>query len=217
MNLLQESLSLPLIVAGWLLYIVVVMWAFKTAPWHKINGDSAAQNVLLGATVAVFFLWQFAASLGGGITFHFLFMTVLTLMFAPQFAVLGMSLVMIGVTFNEQLGWWGFGLNAVLMGVVPIVITSLMLRFANHYLEANFFVYVFFNAFLAASMSALVVLSLGGWVLWVSDAYTLAFLKQSFIPFIPLMAMPEGLVNGFVMAWLLLFKPQWVSSFQGKV
>ncbi len=217
MNLLAENLSLPFIVAGWLLFLAGLVWATKTAPWHKVAGDKAAQHVLLAAVVVVFFTWQLSASLGGGLTFHFLLMTVLTLMFSPQFALIGMALSLVGVTFESNLGWLSFGLNAVIMGLLPIMITALMLKLSQRFLENNFFVYVFFNAFLAAAMGVVLSLSLGAWVLWMSEAHTLEVLKQTFIPFIPLMAMPEGFVNGMLMVALILLKPQWVSSFQDQM
>lgn len=214
MNLLADTLTLPFIVAGWLLFLGTLFWAFKTAPWHKIEGDKGAQNVLLAAVVVVFFVWQISASLGEGLTFHFLLMTTLTLMFSPQFALIGMSLALMGITFEAGLGWLSFGLNGIVMGVLPIIITALMLKVANRFLEKNFFVYLFFNAFLAAAIGGVVALSVGGWILWVSEAHSLDVLQQTYLPFILLMAVPEGFVNGLVIMAMILLKPQWVSSFR---
>ncbi len=214
MNLSADNLTLPFIVAGWLLFLVSLFWAFKTAPWYKIEGDKGAQHVLLAAVVIVFFVWQISASLGDGLTFHFLLMTFLTLMFSPQFALLGMSLALIGVTFEGNLGWLSFGLNGVVMGVLPIMVTALMLKASNRFLEKNFFVYLLFNAFLAAAVGVVVSLSAGAWVLWVSETHNLSVLMQSYLPLIPLIAVPEGFVNGLVMMAMILLKPQWVSSFR---
>jgi uncharacterized membrane protein len=214
MNLSTDNLTLPFIVAGWLLFLGSLFWALKTAPWHKIESDKGAQHVLLAAVVVVFFVWQISASLGEGLTFHFLFMTVLTLMFSPQFALIGMSLALMGVTFEGHLGWLSFGLNGVVMGLLPIMITALMLKASNRFLDKNFFVYLLFNAFLAAAVGVVVSLSVGAWILWVSGAHRLDVLKQTFLPFIPLMAVPEGFVNGMIILVMILLKPQWVSSFR---
>jgi uncharacterized membrane protein len=48
----------------------------------------------------------------------------------------------------------------------------------------------------------------------VSEAHSLDVLKQSYLPLIPLMAVPEGFVNGVLMLAIILLKPQWVSSFR---
>ncbi len=214
MNLFADTLTLSFIVAGWLLFLFCLFWAFKTAPWHKIETDKSAQHVLLAVAAIIFFVWQVSASLGGGLTFHFLLMTVLTLMFSPQFAMLGMSLILVGVTFKEDLGWLSFGLNGVVMGVLPIMITALMLEISNRFLEKNFFVYLLFNTFLAAAIGVVASLLVGAWVLWISEAYSLEVLKQSYLPFIPLIAVPEGVLNSLVMLVVILLKPQWVSSFR---
>ncbi len=217
MNLLSENLTWPLIIGGWFLFLMAFFWACKTAPWHKVNGDREAQHVWLGATVLVFFLWQLSASLGDGPTFHFLMVTLLTLMFGAQFALLSMSLALLGVTVESGLGGLSFGLNALLMGGIPIAITVAILKLSKTYLELNFFVYIFLNAFFASVVGVVVSLGLGGWVLWMTEAYTFEVLQQSFIPFIPLISTPEGFLNGFLIAGLLIFKPEWVSTFNGRV
>lgn len=216
MNLIADDLGLSTIVAGWLILLSSLVWALKTAPWHKIDGDRGAQHVLLAMTVIVFFVWQFSAALDNGLNFHFLLMTLLALMFAPQFAIMSMVLAMIGVTFQSDLGWLALGINATLMGVIPIAITWLMFKLGAKFLEANFFVYVFYNGFFSASVGAVVSLALITLVMLTNETHSLETLKQSFIPFIPLMATPEGFVNGMILAALVILKPNWLSSFHDR-
>ena len=213
MNLISESLGLTTIVGGWLLFTLVVVWALKTAPWYKIDSDKGAQHILLAASVIIFLVWQFGASLDNGITFHFLLMALMTLMFGPQFAVLGMLLALIGVTIQAGLGWLGLGVNAVLMGVVPIAVTWLMYRLGAKFLAANFFVYIFYNGFLSAAVGVVISLSLAAVVLSVNEVYSYQVLEQSFIVYIPLMATPEGFVNGMILAALVVLKPHWIATF----
>ncbi len=216
LNLLSESLGLTTIVGGWVFIILILGWALKTAPWHKINNDKSAQHVLLGASVILFLVWQFGASLDNGITFHFLLMTLFTLMFGPQFAILGMLLALLGVTLQAELGGLSFGINALLMGVIPIAVTWLMYKSGAKFLEANFFVYVFYNGFLSAAIGVVVSLSLAAVVLWVNEVYSYEVLKQSFIIYIPLMSTPEGFVNAMTLAALVVLKPNWIATFHDK-
>ncbi|MDG6777514.1 energy-coupling factor ABC transporter permease [Thiomicrorhabdus sp. zzn3] len=212
MNLVADSFALHWLVGGLLIWAGLFAWALKTAPWYKVQGDKPAQHVLLGAAFVVFLVWIFGASLGDGITFHFLFMTTLTLMFGPQFAFMAMSLALLGVTLQLDLGLMALGLNAVLMGVIPILITWWMARWAFRVLDRNIFVFVFFNAFLSAALGVVVSLGVAAWVLYAADVHSYKMLKQSFIPYIPLLATPEGFVNGMLMMAFVLFKPEWVSS-----
>jgi len=216
LNLIADTLGLPTIIGGWLILLGALGWALKTAPWHKVEGDRGAQHVLLAFTVIVFFVWQFGASLGSGITFHFLFMTLMTLMFAPQFAIMGMLLALLGVTFQSDLGWLALGVNAVVMGLIPIAVTWFLFKLGARFLEANFFVYVFYNGFFSAAVGIVLSLVFATFILLINDAYSYEFLKQSFIPYIPLMATPEGFINGMVLAALIVLKPNWISTFHDR-
>ena len=143
-------------------------------------------------------------------------MTVMTLMFGPQFALLGASFALVGLAFYAPTGWEAIGINALLMVLLPIWITVGFVKVCETYLETNFFVYVFFNGFLAAGVASVVVLSTGGLIMLMNEVHSLEVLKQVYFPFIPLMAIPEGFVNGMIMAALILLKPEWISSFQDR-
>jgi len=216
LNLQSDSLGLATIVGGWVLFILIVGWALKTAPWHKIEEDKGAQHVLLAMSVIIFLVWQLGASLENGITFHFLLMTLMALMFGPQFAILGVLFALSGVTFQSELGWLSFGINAILMGVVPIIVTWWMFKVGAKFLEPNFFVYVFYNGFLSAAVGVVLSLGLGATVMLLNEVHSYDVLKQSFIVYIPLMATPEGFLNGMLITALILLKPHWVSTFHDK-
>lgn len=213
MNLPDGLLGVGWIALGWLAYIMALGWALWTAPWYKVKGDRSAQNVLFAAALVIILIWSLSASIGGGFSFHFLLMTVVTLMFGPQFAIIAMTLGLLGVSFSGEAGWMSFGINAMLMGWIPIVITWWIYKVAYRYLDRNFFVYVFLNGFLAAGIGALVAMLSAALVMGLSGAYTLEQLNYSFLPYIPLIAAPEAFLNGFIIAGLVLMKPEWVSTF----
>ncbi|MBN2647129.1 MAG: energy-coupling factor ABC transporter permease [Thiotrichales bacterium] len=216
MNLSAEGLGLPSLLLGWLSLLAMLGWSLRTAPWFKVTRDRSAQHIWLFISVVVFLAWQLSASLGNGISFHFLLMTLMTLMFGVQFAFLGMLLALIGLTLFSQLGLWALGINALIMGIVPIMMSQGMLMLSRRFLEQNFFVYVLFNGFLAAGISMVAALLLGGIVLGLNQVYGFEYLSTHFFPFIPLMAIPEGFVNGMLLAAIVVMKPHWLSSFQDR-
>lgn len=213
MNFPDGLLGISWVSVGLLMYALSLFWAFRTAPWYKVKSDRSAQNVLLGAALLIVLAWSFSASIGDGFSFHFLFMTVITLMFGPQFALMAMSLGLLGVTINGEAGWLSFGVNAMLMGWLPIMITWWLYKLAYRYLDKNFFVYTLLNGFLAAGISTVVVLLTASLVMLWSGAYVLDDLKYSFLLFIPMIAAPEAFLNGIIIAGLVLMKPEWVSTF----
>ncbi|WP_319379954.1 energy-coupling factor ABC transporter permease [Thiomicrorhabdus sp.] len=214
MNLVAETLGFNFLLSGWLIYLLFAGWALWTAPWFKVENDRHAQNVLLGASVIVLLVWLFSASLENGLTFHFLLMAVMTLMFGPQFAFMGMSLALLGVTFQAGLGWEGIGLNAALMGIIPIAVTWGMFHLGRQFLEMNFFVYTLFNGFLSSAVGAVLSLGLASWILWAGEVHSPETLKQTFIPFIPMLAAPEGFLNGLLIGALALVRPDWIATYR---
>lgn len=216
MNLFAESLGFPTLVAGWILLVFSLVVALKTAPWHKVKEDRSAQNVWLAMSLIVFLTWQFSAQLAPGISFHFLLMTMMTLMFGWQFALMGALLATIGIAFYAPTGWQAIGVNFALMALLPVWITTLFVQMSVRYLDQNFFVYIFFNGFLAGGVSSVLALSIGGIVMILDEVHSVTTLEQVFFPFIPLMAIPEGFVNGMLMAALIVLKPHWISSFHDR-
>lgn len=213
MNLLDAGFSLVWLFSGWLLLLIGLLWSVKTAPWGRFKHNSGYQHVFLGATVVVFLVWSLSATIEGGLSFHFLLTSVMVVMFGPQLALFLTVFALAGVTLLGKAGLLVFGLNAVLMGLVPILMTWAIVYLAFKYLERNFFVFVFLNGFFAAALSSFTVLMLGGIVMLLSEVHTSEKLAQSFFPYIPMMAVPEGFVSGMIVGALILLKPEWVGCY----
>lgn len=213
MNFADDLLGIGWISFGWLAFALAGFWAVKTAPWYKVRGDGGALNVWLFTIVLLAAAWSLGASIGDGFSFHFLFMAVVTLMFGPQFAFLAMSVALLLVSIFGKAGLSAYGLNAMLMGWLPILITWWIYKLSYRYLAKNFFVYVLLNGFFAAGVGVVVALMLAAGVMVTSGAYSLAELKYNFLPFIPLIAVPEGFLNGFIIAGLIMMKPKWIATF----
>ena len=79
------------------------------------------------------------------------------------------------------------------------------------------FVYVLVNGFLTAGLVGVVSGYAAAWLLVASGAYTFIELNQTVLPFFPLMFLPEAMLNGWVMAILVAFRPAWVGSFSDEL
>jgi uncharacterized membrane protein len=212
MNLPDALLSPLWSWSGWLLFTAVVGVALVRAPWYHLR-DSRAVNAWLAACVAVMLLWSLNGGIAAGLGFHLLGVTVLTLMFGWQFAILSIVLVLIGETLNGDAGWSAFGWNALSMGVVPVLVTTGLLRVSVRFLPANFFVYIFFVAFLGGILSmGLVGLTTSLVLVW-SGAYSWQVLSGSYLPVFLLLLFPEGFLSGMLMSIIVVYRPEWVSTF----
>jgi uncharacterized membrane protein len=210
---LESSLFSPALV--WTVgavYALCLVAALRMAPWGKFRSPQMV-HVFLGTVVALLLLWHMRADVQPGLSFHLLGLTAVTLMFGWSLAVIAASLALLGVMWNLGGGWGSFALNAVVAGIVPITLTQVLLILIRWYLPKHFFVYVLVNGFLTAGFVGVVSGYLVTWMLILSGAYTFAELDQTFLPFFPLMFLPEAFLNGWVMVVLVAFRPEWVYSF----
>jgi uncharacterized membrane protein len=169
-------------------------------------------NVFLGATVALLGLWLINAGIRPGLNFHLLGATALTLMFRPWFALLALALVIAGLTaHNGQFD--AYPANLLLMGVLPVSISWAIYRVVDGRLPNHMFVYIFLNCFFAAGL-AIAVVGIGSTLFAAAaGAYKLDYLLDNYLPFYLLMAWAEAFTTGMIMTLLVVYRPEWVATF----
>jgi uncharacterized membrane protein len=194
------------------LYALSLYGALRLAPWRKLR-DPEQLHVYFGTILVLILLWHMRADVQPGLSFHLLGLTAVTLMVGWSLAVVAASLALVGVTFNADSGWQSFAVNAMVGGVIPITLTQIMLILIRSYLPKHFFVYVMVNGFLTAGFAGIATGYLATGLLVAGGAYSFAELDRTFLPFFPLMFLPEAILNGWVIVVLVAFRPQWVYSF----
>ena len=195
-----------------ILYGLALFYALRLAPWRRLR-DSEQLHVFFGSILVLILLWHMRVDMRPGLTFHLLGVTALTLMVGWSLAVIAATLALTAVTFNTTGSWDSFSVNAMIGGVIPISLTQIMLILIRWYLPKHFFVYVLVNGFLTAGFVGIATGYLVTGLLVTSGAYSFAELNQTFLPFFPLMFLPEAVLNGWVIVLLVAFRPQWVYSF----
>lgn len=215
MDLAADLLSASTIWPSWVLLALVAVRAIVTAPWARL-AEPDSTHVYFGAIVALMVIWQLNTGNILGNHFHFLGATALFLMFGWQFALFAISLLVISNTLQTGIGLEALALNILIMGVLPIGISRGLLWLARRHLPANFFIYIFLNTFLAAGLSLFTVGILGHIILSLNGALNTTQPLSEFIIVVIMMAMPEGTLNGIIMTGMVLYKPEWVSTFHDK-
>lgn len=210
-GLLQGSMLWVLgLISGALMLLAVV-----TAPWEKFK-HSDNRHVFFGAVVILVVIWSLRAGISPGQNFHLLGVTVLCLMFDWQFALIAVSMIVSGTTLNGAGSWETLGVNILLMGALPILLTRVILYLAQSYLPRNFYIYIFANAFFTAALASLLTGFAAYLLLSAAGAYSAEVLQQEYLPFLLLMAFPEAFLNGLVMSVLVVYRPEWVSTFHDR-
>lgn len=211
---LPDGLLPPLLVWGGLLALVPVLGlAVRHAPWRALAARPERISLFLGAIVALVLLWSMRADVTPGLSLHFLGITALTLIVGWSLALVVGTLAYTGYVLVGMAGWEGLGIGVLVSVLLPATLTQLLLYVARYTLPPNFFIYIFVNAFAAAILSALTVGMVTAGLFWAAGLYSWDQLVHNYIRMMPLLALPEGVVNGMVMTALALVAPHWVLSF----
>jgi uncharacterized membrane protein len=186
--------------------------ALLHAPLHRLR-ENEFTHVYFAACVVLLLLWNTRVGVLPALNFHLLGVTALTLMFGWAYAVMGVSIVAAGTVINQHAEWTGIGLNILVTGCLPIMVTHTLLRFAQRRLPHNFFVYVYINGFFAAGVSFLAAGLAGAVLMLLVDATNLEWLNYQYFPYFPMVFFSEALLNGMIMTALVALRPAWVCSF----
>lgn len=195
-----------------LVFGAILIAAVFSAPWRLLLLPGQI-HVYLGGCLALLLLWSLRAGVLGGLDFHLLGMTALTLMFGPQLAIVASAVALLGKFALGQLAWSALGSSGLVAGVLPVLVTYILLRRVQARLPAHLFVYVFLNAFLAGGLGALACALAATGIIWGSGTQPFSVLEYQFLPYLPMLAFSEAVLNGMLIMGLIAFQPQWLQSF----
>ncbi len=212
MDIPEGLIAAPWLWVANLLFFPLLAYALYRAPWWRLRSREG-QHLLLGACVFTFFLWNVKAGVTPGLSFHLLGAALLTLMFSWEFALIVMSVALAATTWMGDPAWETFALNAMIMIVLPVaLIYRIFLQVDRR--APNFFVYVLACGFLGGGFSVFLAGMAGAGVLWGSGAYSLDYLSDNYLPFLPLLMVPEGAFNGMLTTLLIAYRPEWMRTFR---
>ncbi|MBT8122260.1 MAG: energy-coupling factor ABC transporter permease [Gammaproteobacteria bacterium] len=215
MDIPANLLPMAWLLGGGVLYGLVLMAALLTAPWSRVR-DSEAQNVYLAAIVAISLMWVMRGGIQAGLSYHLLGMTLLCLMFEWQFAVFAASLIVAFTSWQGGSGWAAFGVNVMLMGVLPILFTRVMLYICQRHLPHNYYIYVFVNAFLVGALSMLLAGGASGLLQLIAGVQPAGTISSNFLMILPMLMFGEAFINGGTLSLVVAYRPQWVATFHDR-
>lgn len=214
MNLIASNIPAHWLWSLWLLAALLGLLIARRAAWRMLS-DSANLNIFLAATVAVLGLWLIKAGIKPGLNFHLLGATALTLMFRPLFALFSLALLTAAISI-----WHGeyaaFAANWLLMGAVPVAVSWAIYWLVDRKLPNHLFIYIFINAFFGAALAAIAVGLASTGFAALSGVYTLNYLLEEYLPYFFLIAFSEAFVTGMLITMLVIYKPEWVATFDDK-
>lgn len=207
-NLLDDGWYL----AAWLLWSLVLLGAVRHADWRRLK-DPEVLNVWLGMIVLLVLVWSLKAGVKPGLSLHLLGATLFTLCFGAPLAVIGLSLVLLGVVVNGEADGWAYALNALVLIGGGVGLSSLFTRRVQQYLPRHFFVFIFVNGFFGAAFTIVGVGVLSSALLVLSGAYEAGYLLGDYLPYFILLGFSEAWLSGMMVTLFVVYRPKWVASF----
>jgi uncharacterized membrane protein len=193
-------------------FAALLLHAVYSAPW-KVLKDPSRLNAWLGSIVFLLMLWMMRAGIEPGLGFHLLGATATTLMFGPQLALVAMSLVVAGAAVAGTIEAASIPINALVMAAVPIAVSLGILRAVERWLPEHFFVYIFGVAFFGGAVAMVATGLAASGVLVAMGAYPFEYLRTDYLPWYLLMSWAEAFTTGAALTLLVVYRPQWVSTF----
>jgi len=198
---------------AWGLVAVFALYAVRHAPWPLLT-DETRLNAWLGMIVALILLWNMKAGVKPGLSLHLLGATVFTLCFDWALAFLGLCAVLAGTTLNGVGGWEAFGINALMLGGVGVAVSYGVRRLEKRFLPHHFFIYVFVNGFFGAGLTVLAVGAASCLIFMLSGVYSAEYLFSEYFPYFLLLGFAEAWLSGMLMTLLVVYRPDWVMTFE---
>lgn len=208
-----ELLSATSLWFGWLVYLPLLLWAVWRAPWVELFSDQRRQHLLCGTVLALFLLWLVRRDFASGLSYHFIGMTVVTLLLDWPLAVLCGLAAQLGLLAMGRQDLAALGLNGILLVLIPVLVTELCAQLVERRQPRNLFVYIFCCGFFPAALAVLFSLLAGLGVLWLDDLYVMPPWLDDFAGYLWLIMFPEAFINGMLVSGLVVFYPDWLETF----
>ncbi|MFP4616080.1 MAG: energy-coupling factor ABC transporter permease [Thiohalorhabdus sp.] len=198
-----------------LLFAFLLAGLVRMAPWRNLAARPDLALVFAGFLAGVVFLWTARAGIpqNPGLNLHLLGATILTLAFGWPLALMGLIIVLLITTFLGNSGWETFSLNALLLAGIPVLVAAGVHQFVHRRLPNHPFVYIFVSAFLGGALTMAVLAAVSGAVLSLSGTYGMEALVREYLRYFPLLMFPEAFLTGGILAILVVYRPEWVVTF----
>lgn len=213
MNLAPSTLPLFLNLIFDGLFIVFTLLAVQHLNWKALLTDHSLQHRVGFSVVALIVIWSMRAGVSEGLGLHFFMVTCFHLMFGWQITILVVLFVQLGLVAFGVESIVALGMNGITSGVIPIFVTFFCWKTVERKQWYNPFAFIFGAGFAGAILSVLVSTFFISIVFLATGTYTVADLSYELWAYMPLVALPEGILNGMIIAGLVTFKPEWVLLF----
>ncbi|KOO03658.1 energy-coupling factor ABC transporter permease [Vibrio nereis] len=188
----------------------------KQVFFPKMHAERTFQHLTFAVIFALTVLWSAQAGIKEGLSIHFLALTTLTLMYGwrSAYAISIVVSVILGVIGTIELSQVPEYL--IFSCLLPIGVSYLIFLLSYRFLPRNIFVFIFVAGFFNGAVTGSFHLITNSLYHVVLGNYDWTTIVDNYLVFVPLLAFPEGLLNGMSLAMFSVFKPEWLRVFSDR-
>lgn len=213
MDVTLAPLPLVAIVASAAAALVVLAWAAWAAPWRRLQASSEAASVWCGSIFALTVLWSVRAVVQDAIPIHLLGMAGFALAAGAPLALLGGAVVVVTCALVHGTPLANAPAVFLLSVALPVAATLGVLRLTQRSLPPNFFVYTIVVCFLGAALSFGLAGLASAAVIALTGVLDPEVVFRDDVPYLLYLAFGEGTLTGMMLTLAVVYRPQWVSTF----
>ncbi len=214
MNLLHVPVAPGPALLGWLLLAPGALLALRAVRGGFLD-TGERQHAWLAGLVCVALLWNLQLGAAGGLQVGLVGSALYALLFGPARAILGLLAALALVTLLGDGAWSNFGLNGVLLAVLPALLAGGLQRLIARRLPPHLFVFIIGNGlFVSAAVTALTRLALVLAPLALGESPAAAGTVGDYVGYALLLAWGEALLSGMVFSALVIFTPRLVLTYR---
>lgn len=204
-------------VSASLLVLLALAVALYAAPWRGWLADAERRAVWVASLAILASVWSLHAGFVPGLSQRFLLVTALTLLHGWALTIVGATAVLGVLSAIGVADWSSFGPNLLCTAVVPALFAARLHEVVHRRLPRNYFVYFFVSAFLGSALAwNLAALARSGLLLLSGQPAMTAEATEDYLALLPLMSFGEAFMNGLIVATAVVFRPEWVMSFDDR-
>lgn len=200
--------------------LLVAIWTLVTAVrelnWAEFLKDSIRKQLSVISVCIITAIWALQTGIRPGLEVHFLGLTALTLMLGWRLSIIIASVATLFVTVVGVSSWASLAENLFFGAIWPVSLSYFIFLLTYSYMPRHLFVYIFIAGFFNGVLTLTTKMLMVGGYLALTGVYSWDAVKADYLLIIPLVALPEGLMNGVSIAALVVYRPEWVCTFRDR-
>lgn len=198
---------------SWLLYLPFICAAVWKAPWVELFSDSRRQHLFFGTVIALCLLWLLRRDFPNGLSVHFIGMTAVTLLLGWPLAIITGLFAQLTLIVLGKPDLAALAVNGFILVAVPVIVAETAARLIERLQPENLFVYIFGSCFFPAAITAVLCVSLAFAILVLNQLFVFPYWSDEYYGIALMVAFPEAFINGTLITALVVYKPEWLETF----